>query len=96
MIHTLKSEGLTRFYGAGYGITSVNFAGFVLDNVVYIDLGDNALTEAAVNYILATLDGTDVEGGTLELDGGTNAAPTGQGLTDKASLISKGWTVTTN
>jgi len=34
-------------------------------------------------------------GGTLNL-AGTNAAPTGQGITDKATLNSRGWTVTTN
>lgn len=32
----------------------------------------------------------------INLSGGTNAAPTGQGLTDKATLITAGWTVTTN
>lgn len=32
----------------------------------------------------------------LTLEGAGNAAPTGQGLLDKATLISRGWTVTTN
>jgi len=34
-------------------------------------------------------------GGTLLL-GGSNAAPTGQGITDKATLSSRGWTVVTS
>lgn len=48
------------------------------------------------NQILAEAVASGVSGGTLDLSGGTNAAPTGQGLIDKATLILAGWTVTTN
>ena len=61
---------------------------------------NNQLTSAAVNAILAafeaagrtSLDGTCI----LNLGGTGNAAPTSQGITDKATLQSRGWTVTTN
>jgi len=59
----------------------------------------NALTGVAVNAILADLVVAQAGGNpvcTVNLSGGTNAAPTGQGLTDKATLIAAGWTVTTN
>jgi len=69
-----------------------------------IDLQANALTATAVNAILAllvSLDGSNGtttwgSGKTLVLSGGTNAAPTGQGATDKATLQARGATVTTN
>jgi hypothetical protein len=67
-------------------------------------LSNNALTETCVNNVLAllvSLDGTNGttefgSGKTLELQGGTNAAPTGQGILDVATLTSRGCTVTTN
>lgn len=61
----------------------------------------NALTAASVNHILARFAANPAWGSVspspvLDLSGGTNAAPTGQGLIDKADLISRGATVTTN
>ena len=62
----------------------------------------NAITAAAdINAILADLVTSTGIGGrvgcTVQLEGGTNAAPTGQGITDKATLNAiEGWTVTTN
>lgn len=68
-----------------------------------IDISTCALNEASVNGLLAllvSLDGTNgttlFNDGYIQLSGGTNAAPTGQGLTDKATLISRGVSVTTN
>lgn len=55
-----------------------------------------ALNVASVNAILVALDANGLSGGQVYLDLGTNAAPTGAGLTAKANLISKGWTVATN
>lgn len=58
-----------------------------------------ALSAAAVNQILADFV-TNLAArpgvGTINLSGGTNAAPTGQGLIDKAAIQAHGWTVTTN
>jgi Leucine-rich repeat (LRR) protein len=60
----------------------------------------NLLTSAAVNAILAAFVAagrTSADGTCILMLGGTdNAAPTGQGITDKDTLISRGWTVTTN
>lgn len=51
---------------------------------------------ANINIILAACVAAGSPNGILDLSGGTNAAPTGQGITDKATLILAGWTVTTN
>jgi len=55
-----------------------------------------ALTATSVNNILISIDAAGQSNGTLGLNGGTSAAPTGAGATAKANLIAKGWTVTTN
>lgn len=59
----------------------------------------NQLTETYINLILANLV-TSLASRPLTayifLEGVGNAAPTGQGLTDKATLIARGWQVTTN
>jgi hypothetical protein len=62
-----------------------------------------ALSGQSVNHILAKLVadptfGNDPERGpkSADLSGGTNAAPTGQGLVDKATLIARGANITTN
>lgn len=63
-----------------------------------IALLDNALSAASVNQILADLVATawGNAGEVLNMTGGTNAAPSGQGIADKATLIARGATVTTN
>lgn len=73
------------------------------DGPVSINLGDfqaqnNQLPSSAVNAILASFVAGNKTTGirVLNLGGAGNAAPTGQGITDKATLISRGWTVTTN
>ncbi|NBP02786.1 MAG: hypothetical protein EBU90_22250, partial [Proteobacteria bacterium] len=59
---------------------------------------DNQLTSSAVNSILAAFVAANKTTGTriLNLGGTGNAAPTGAGITNKATLVSRGWTVTTN
>jgi PKD repeat protein len=62
------------------------------------------LTAAAVNDTLVKLDANGKTNPTpgsvtdyyVELSGGTNAAPTGTGITARTNLINKGWTVITN
>lgn len=69
-----------------------------------ITLSNLKLPSANVNAILALLVSLDGTGGTtlwgagktLLIDGGTNGAPTGAGITDKATLITRGATITTN
>lgn len=58
-----------------------------------------ALTEASVNAILIALDAGKTAAGlgtTIDLSGGTSAAPTGAGATAKTSLQGAGYTVLTN
>lgn len=62
-----------------------------------VDFGGNALSAATVNHILArAVASASFTSGTIILSGGTNAAPTGQGITDKAILQGRGVTVNTN
>ncbi len=69
-----------------------------------INISGQKLTQANVNAILAllvSLDGTNGTtlwgaGKTLTINGGTNGAPSGQGITDKATLQGRGATITTN
>lgn len=65
-------------------------------NITILNIRNNALSASLVNYILTTLDSNGKLGGNVSLQGGTNAAPSGAGITAKANLITKGWTVTTN
>ena len=60
---------------------------------------DCKLTVDAVNQILIDLDTARVAGNpvcTANLGGGTNAAPTGDGITAKNNLLAAEWPVTTN
>ena len=69
-----------------------------------INISGQKLNAASVNGILAllvSLDGTNGTtlwgaGKTLTINGGTNAAPSGQGILDKATLQARTATVTTN
>lgn len=57
----------------------------------------NALTAESVNAILARfVANAEFVLGTVDLSGGTNAAPTGQGLTDVNTLRARGVTVIVN
>lgn len=63
------------------------------------DFTSNSLLAATVNQILARHVASltwGAAGETLGLQGGTNAAPTGQGVADKATLIGRGANVNTN
>ena len=87
-------SALTGFDLSGNtGLTSVQLPESNLNDV---NLFDCALTETAVNNILQWLDGSGVENGSVYLDGGTNAIPTGDGLTAKDNLLGKGWNVSVN
>jgi hypothetical protein len=55
-----------------------------------------ALSQTSVNNILISLNTAGQSNGTVNLNGGTSAAPSGAGATAKLSLQGKGWTVVTN
>jgi hypothetical protein len=69
-----------------------------------INISGQKLAQASVNGILAllvSLDGTNGTtlwgaGKTVNISGGTSAAPSGQGIIDKATLVARSATVTTN
>jgi len=91
------NTALTHFYCHSNQFT--DFAGGTVSGT----LGDfqaqnNLLPVTAVNAILSAFVAANRTTGTrvLNLGGTGNAAPTGQGLTDKSTLQSRGWTVTTN
>lgn len=79
---------------ADNALTTIDLTGLTL--LGYVDLSTNALNQAAVDYVLDFLDTNGLLTGQCYLDGGTNSAPTAAGLTSKASLELKGWTVTVN
>ena len=70
--------------------------GLVGTNIRRLDWRNNLLPASAVNTILSECVATGVSGPnrTINVGGTGNAAPTGQGITDKNTLISRGWSVT--
>lgn len=85
---------LTGFdLGGNTGLTSVTIFEQQLNDVI---INNAALTEECVNDILMWLDGSGVINGYVDLSGGTNAIPTGNGAAAKDNLINKGWNVLVN
>lgn len=79
------------------GLVTVDIPVFLPFDGQLIFANGNALSAASVNHILARcVANAGYVSGTVDLSGGTNAAPTGQGITDKADLIARGVTVSTN
>ncbi len=78
-------------------LTTLDMPVFVPNNGGTYDLHGNALNVTSVNNFLhrCVLNAGFVTG-SVNLTGGTNAAPSGQGATDKTALIGRGVTVTTN
>lgn len=74
--------------------------GSVSATLGYFSAGGCALPQPAIDGLLAAFVAagrTSASGQvSLYLDGGTNAAPSAAGLVDKATLVSRGWTVGTN
>lgn len=96
-----NNNTFTRFYAYSCAVTTVNFTSvpkLTEVNGSDILLMDNGMTAAQVNTILIDLDTNATNGftGRSITINGSNAAPTGLGLTAKTSLQGKGFTVTTN
>ena len=66
------------------------------EEIITLNASNNALSLDSVNAILDDLDNYNNTNGSLNLSGGTNSGASGQGVAAKQSLISKGWTITTN
>lgn len=77
-----------------------NLEEVILNNAVdatNVDIRFANLTQTSVDNILVALDTAGYSGGTVDLSGGTSAAPSvGTGQPAVTSLQGKGWTVTTN
>jgi hypothetical protein len=77
--------------------TTLTMSNFLPTNGTAINFNGCALTFSSVNLILARgVASTGFVSGSINTAGGTSAAPTGQGVADKATLIARGITVTTN
>lgn len=78
-------------------LSTLTAPSLVPTNGKIIDWSGNALLAASVNALLARgVANAGFTTGTIRLNGGTNAAPSGQGIADKATLIGRGVTVNTN
>lgn len=81
-------------------LTDINLPNFAIGSITNCDLvfRNNALTQSCVDNILAKVDASPTPSGSksLQLQGGTNSTPSAGGLVSRASLIGKGWTVSTN
>lgn len=75
---------------------NLSFPQYVPGNSETDTFSGNALNVASVNGILEQWAKNTSFAGTLTLSGGTNAAPTGAGITAKTALTGQGATVTTN
>lgn len=77
------------------GITAVNVA--TNPALMTVQMGFCSLTQDAVNAILIALDGFGTLNGTVTLNNQTPPAPpSGAGIAAAASLVGKGWAVTTD
>jgi len=84
------------FIFAGNPATTLNVPSWMPTNGTSIIMENCALNAVSINQILARCIAAGVTTCNINLSGGTNAAPTGQGITDKAALILAGNTVVTN
>lgn len=78
-------------------LTVLDLSSWIPNNGSVHAFNGNALLAASVNALLARgVANAGFVSGMLNIGGGTNAAPTGQGVVDKATLIGRGVTVLTN
>lgn len=87
-LYDMRGDGCTL-------LTSLSVPQIVWTND-FIEFSTDALNAASINQILARGVASGVTSAQFTLAGGTNAAPSGQGIVDKATLIGLGNTVTTN
>ena len=93
---TPTASWLLEIYSCS-ALTDIQIPNLVFPNGGKFDLGDNALSQSCVDAILArAVANAGYVSGRIDLNGGTNAAPSVAGAADKATLIGRGVTVTTN
>ena len=80
-------------------LSNNELVGLDIDNaasLIYLDLSNNALAEPNVDSILLALVANNQTNGTVNLTGVANDAPSSTGLSAKATLEARGWTVSVN
>lgn len=96
-IHTLATNTVMTFFNvASNFLTSVDVGFAVPAALKTIDMHNNLLPQASVDLVLAAVVAAGATAGTLNLGGTGNATPSAAGLANKATLITRTWTVTTN
>ena len=83
----IELHGNNFDYGTGGMLTGINV------NMSSINLASNAWTSTEVDQALVDMDSAGLSGTATISIGGTNAAPSSTGLTAKANLESRGYTV---
>lgn len=91
----LDMTNLVTWYSHTNQLTG-GFPSGVPASLLTIRMENNLLTQAAVDSILNDLVTAGSSNGTVNVGGTGNAAPSGAGAADAATLVSRGWTVTTN
>jgi hypothetical protein len=96
-LSALVTIGGTLYISGCPNLESIDLSSLIPNSEYDYYFTDNALTSACVNAILARfVANAAFIAGTIDLSGGTNAAPTGQGQTDVTTLRARGVTVTVN
>lgn len=99
-ITSINLDGLTTVGGdfrvECLNLTTMRLPSFTTWGGAQWSLLNSAFDEDTINYILELLDGLGVLAKFADLSGGTNAAPSGSGITALNNLLGKGWTVDTN
>ncbi len=103
---TLSLPAFTTAINTGMAIFSVNNCQSLttinipvlatLPNNAWFSFNGNALSQATVDNLLAKFVATGATNNQVYLDGGANATPSSAGLASKATLVSRGWTITHN
>ena len=96
-LHSLVTAGQGLSIAVNAGLVSVDVSALVPTNTKNYIFSGNALNVSTVNLILhrAVLNAGYVLG-TIDVSGGTSAAPAGQGIADKATLQGRGVFVFSN
>lgn len=97
LLTTIDLSGLTNLTTLDMNtnsLTNLSIDGLI--NLNTINLANNNLNQSSVNHILAKLVEYGTTNGSVNITGVGNASPSGQGLTDKNTLFSRGWSVNVN
>lgn len=77
-------------------LSTVSFGSGIISNFGEVVFGNSNLSEATVDFILASGIAGSMTLGYIDLSGGSSSTPSATGLADKATLITNGVTVLTN